>query len=120
MAIGYKYRSHKVLGFIDTEGAVITEPGVTYVSRYHGNYFNVSIHPVIFPHMIGRYFSACNTIDNHNRMCQSDLALEKYWLNHSGYFRLATTVALCMGITYGKLIFYNRVSEKNKVQDHFN
>ena len=31
-----------------------------------------------------------------------DIALEEYWVTQSGYFRLATTVALGMGITDGK------------------
>ena len=63
--------------------------------------------------MLGRYFNDCNVIDNHNRMRQSDLSLEKYWVTQRGYFRLATTVALGMGITYGKLIYCHGVSEGN-------
>ena len=63
--------------------------------------------------MIGRYFNACNAIDNHNRMRQSDLALEKYWVTQSGYFILATTVALGMGITDGKLLYFHGVAEGN-------
>ena len=54
--------------------------------------------------MIGSYFSACNTIDNHNRMRQSDIALDKYWVTHSSYFRLANTLVLGMGISDGKLL----------------
>ena len=42
-----------------------------------------------------------------------DLALEKYWMKQSGYFRLATSVALCMAITDRKLLFYRGVSEEN-------
>ena len=80
MDIGYKYISQKVLGFIATEGSVSTEPGVTYLSHYPENYSNVYIHPVLTPHAIGSYFSDCNTIDNHRSVCQSDLALEKYWV----------------------------------------
>ena len=47
-------------------------------------------------------------------MRQSDLSLEKYWVTQSGYFRLATTVALGMGITDGKLLYYHGVAEGNK------
>ena len=68
MDIRYKYRYQKVLGFSSTEGAVSTEPGVPYLSHYPENFYNVSILPVIHPHMIGRYYSACNKIDNHNMM----------------------------------------------------
>ena len=63
--------------------------------------------------MLGRYFNACNSIDNHNRVRQYDLLLEKYWLTWSGYFRLATTVALGMGITDGKLLYCHGVAEVN-------
>ena len=44
-------------------------------------------------------------------MWQSYLALDKYWVTHSGYFRLATTVVLVMGITYGKLLFCRCITE---------
>ena len=46
-------------------------------------------------------------------MHQSDLVLEKYWVTQSAYFRLATTVALGMGITDGKLLYCHCVSEGN-------
>ena len=52
----------------------------------------------------------CNEIDNHNRMWQSDLDLDKYCMAHSGY-RLATTVELGMVITDGKLVFFHGRSE---------
>ena len=57
------------------------------------------------PRLLGRYFNARNAIDNHNRMCQSYLLLDKYWVTQSGYFRFATTVALGMGIIDGKLLY---------------
>ena len=46
-------------------------------------------------------------------MWQSDLALEKYLVTHSGYFRLATTVALGMGIIDGNLLYFHGVTEGN-------
>ena len=46
-------------------------------------------------------------------MQQSDIALEKYWVTQSGYFRLATTVAFGMGITDGKLLYCHGVAEGN-------
>ena len=64
MAIKYKYKSHKVLGFIDMEGTRSTVPGVPYLSRYPDNYSNVYIFPVLCPNFLGRYFSACNVIKN--------------------------------------------------------
>ena len=47
-------------------------------------------------------------------MRQYDLSLEKYWVTQSGYFRLATAVALGMGITDGKLLYFHGVIEGNK------
>ena len=46
-------------------------------------------------------------------MWQYDPALEKYWVTQSGNFRLATTVALGMGITDDKLLYCHGVSERN-------
>ena len=106
VAIGYKYRSQKVLCFIFIEGGGSTVPDVSYLSFYPGNYCNFSISPNISPHMIGSYFIAYNEIGIKNRMCQFDLCLEKYWLTNSGYFRLAFKVALGMGINCGKLLLY--------------
>ena len=74
---------------------------------------NVSIHPVVRPNLLGSYFNACNEIENHNIMHKSELFLYKYWLTQSGYFRIATTVVLGMGITDGKIPFYNVISEES-------
>ena len=76
-------------------------------------YSNVSVCPVVCLHLLGMYLNACNEIDNQNRLCKSDLALEKYWVTHRGYFRLETTVALGMVIKYGKLLYCNGVAEGN-------
>ena len=72
LAISYKYNSRKVLGFIATEGAGSTEPGDPYLSRFPDIYSNVSVRPIVCPHLLGRYLNACNAIDNQNRMRQSD------------------------------------------------
>ena len=65
------------------------------------------------PYLLGRYFNACNTINNQNMMRQSDTTLEKYWVTQSGYFILATTVALGIGITDGNLLFCHGISEES-------
>ena len=80
LSIGYKYNSSKVIGFIATEGSGSTEPGDPYLSRFPGIYSNVSVRPIALPHLLGSYFNACNAIDNHNMMRQSDISLEKYWV----------------------------------------
>ena len=64
--------------------------------------------------MIGRYFNACNSIENYNRMQLSDLVLDKYWVTYSEHFRLETTLELGMGITYWKLLFCHVISEQSK------
>ena len=57
LAIGYKYNSRKVIGFISTEGAGSTEPSDPYLSRFPDIYSNVSVCPVFFPHLLGKYFN---------------------------------------------------------------
>ena len=113
LAIGYKYSYRNVIGFIATEGAGSNEPGDTYLSCFPDIYSNVFVRPVVRPHFLGRHFNACNSIDNHNRILQSDIALESYLVTHSGYFRLATTLALVMCITDGNLLYCHGVSEGN-------
>ena len=113
LSICYKYKSRKVLAFIANEGAGITKPGDPYLYFFPENNSNVSVCPVIHPHLLGRYFNACYAIENHNKMWQYDLVLEKKWVRHSGYFRLSNTVALGMGITDGSLLYCHGVSEEN-------
>ena len=74
-------------------------------------YSNVSVRPVVCPNFIGRYFYACNTIENQNRMQKYGPELEKYWFTHSGYFRLANTVSLGTGIKQRKLLFCHGILE---------
>ena len=62
LANGHKYNSRKFLGFIATEGAGSTSPGDPYVSRLPNIYSNVSVRPVVHPHLLGRYFNDCNAI----------------------------------------------------------
>ena len=61
LAIGYKYNSMKVLGFIAIEGAGSTEPGDPYLSRFPDIYYNVSVRPIFCPHFLGSYFNVCNS-----------------------------------------------------------
>ena len=92
------------------EGYGSTEAGVHYLSCYPKIYYNVSICPVLCPSVIVGYFSACNEIDNHNRIHQYDLALDKYWLDQSGYFMLVDKVTLVMGITGRGVLFCHGIS----------
>ena len=58
LAIGHKYNSRKVLVFIYIEGAGSTEPGDPYLSCFPDIFYNVSVCPVVSPHLLGRYFNA--------------------------------------------------------------
>ena len=113
LAIRNKSNSRKVLGFISTEGGEINEPGDPYLSCFPDIYSSFYVRHVVHTQLLCRYFNACNSIYNHNRMRHSDLALDKYWVTQSGYFRLLTTVALGMGITYGKLLYCHGAAEGN-------
>ena len=62
LEIRYKYNSRKFLGFIATEGAVSTEPGVPYLSHFSDIYSNASVHPFVLTDLIGKYFNNCNEI----------------------------------------------------------
>ena len=64
MEIGYTYNYRKLLGFIDTEGAGITEPGDTYLYCFPNMYYNVSVCPIVFPHLLDRNLNDCNVIYN--------------------------------------------------------
>ena len=113
MDIGYKYNYRKFLGYISTEGVGSTEPCDPYLSRFPYIYSNVSVRPVVCTRLLGRHFNAYNAIDNQNSMLQSYLELDKYWVTQRGYFRLATTVALGMGITDVQILFCHGFSEGN-------
>ena len=114
ISIGSKYKYQKVLGFSVTEGSGSTEPGVTYLSHYPNNNGNASIFPTISFNVIGRYFSAFNTLNNHNIMWQSGLTLERNWVTYGGYFILANTVELGVGIPDEKLLLCHGISEISK------
>ena len=53
---------------IITEKYGSTEPGDPYLACFPDISSNVSVHPVVVPHLPGRYFNTCNTIDNCNKM----------------------------------------------------
>ena len=112
MSIGQKCTSWKVLVFIATQGCGSTDPGDPYLSRFPGNYSNVSICPVVFPILPDRYSNACNLIDNHNRICQHNKVLDEDCVSHNGYCRLVTKVSLVIGITYTNLLLCNGIYEK--------
>ena len=54
-----------------------------------------------------------NEVDSHNKSRQSDLALEKWWVNQCGCLRLCTTVAMGMTITNCWKLFRYGVKRDN-------
>ena len=119
MATRYKYNSWKVLVFIATDGSVSTGPGNPYLQFPPYTYYNVYIRSVCCPLIIYRYLNYLNLVDNHNNVLKYYLAIEKYWVTQSGYFRLADTAALGMGInteSYYYVMIFQRKLLTGKVQ----
>ena len=85
-AVGYKYNASNFVGLISTEGGGSTELVYPYLSLFPDIYSNVSNFPIVGPHFIVRCFNTFNAIDNHDKIRQSDPALEKYWVKQGGYF----------------------------------
>ena len=75
LATGYKYNYRKVLVIIAAEGGGSTAPGDPYLYLFPDIYYNISFCPVVWPHLLGRYFNFCNEIYNHNRIKNSGIPL---------------------------------------------
>ena len=84
-----------------------------YLSHFPDICSNISICAVVPPHCLGRYLNAFNLKKNHIRIWHSGIALDKYCVTHSGYFRLITTVAFGMSITDENLLFCYGISEES-------
>lgn len=61
--------------------------------------------------MVSTYFKYSNCVDLHNQARQFDLALEKKWVTHTGYFRLYTTL---IGMVVTDIWKLNRVINGSK------
>ena len=92
VCIGYKYNKKKVLTFICTKGAGSTKGGEPYEAKFPDKFGNVCTRQIARPECISTYFKFSNCVDLHNQARQYDLALEKKWITHNGYFRLYTTM----------------------------
>ena len=98
IAISYRYKSRKVLSFIVTDNAGSKNTGIPYLSKYPDQFTNVAIRPVARPLVMSKK-SVVNEVDSHNKSRQSDLEMEKWWVNQYGWLLLCTTVAIGMTIT---------------------
>ena len=80
ISIGYKYIVRKVLSFIVTDNTGIKQVGLTYLSKYLDQFYNISIHPVA--QFLGMYnfFGYVNEFDSRNKKRQYYMALENFWV----------------------------------------
>ena len=91
-AIGYKYCTTKVLTFIATPGSGTTLPGKEYEAHWSDRHGNLHARKIDRPHVVSSFFEHSNCVDNHNRIRQGQLALEKHWVTQDAYFRLMTSL----------------------------
>ena len=62
ISIGYKYNSRKLLSFIVTEDAGSTKAGLSYLSKYPGQFSDDSILPVTCPLVMYKFFGYFNEV----------------------------------------------------------
>ena len=65
-------------------GAGSTTLCIPYLSEYPDQFNNVSIHPVSLPLLMSKLFGAVNEVDPHNKLWQSDIAMEKFLVTQCG------------------------------------
>ena len=76
--IGYKYNAQKVLYFIVIDNTWSTQAGLLYLSKYHDQFYSVSICPVAHPLVMYTLFRSVNEVDSQNKSRKSDLMLYKF------------------------------------------
>ena len=99
ISIGYKYNTRKVLYFIVTDNAGITQAGITYLSKYPDQFTNVDIRPVACPLVMYKFFGVVNEVDSRNKSRQYGLALENFRVTQCGWLWSFNTVYMVMTIT---------------------
>ena len=92
MAIGYRYACKSTLFFIASQDAGSTKPGKPYEMKFTDEFGNVCVRFVDRPKILSEFFQDSNVIDSFNHVRQFELAMEKKWPTHNGYFRLQTTM----------------------------
>jgi hypothetical protein len=96
LAEGSNYNTKKVEVFICTKNAGRTINGDPYEAKYQDTFGNQAIRYVTWPKVVSVYYSGAGAIDDLNAARQHELRLEKHWITHDGFFRIATTI---IGIT---------------------
>ncbi|CAB9527834.1 unknown protein [Seminavis robusta] len=92
IAIGYRYNRKKTLLFLATKNAGSTKPGRPYTAKFADSLGTIQERLVPRPAVLSEYFNDSNVIDTHNHVRQGELKLEKRWVTHDGWFRIATTI----------------------------
>ena len=72
---------------------------IPYLSKYPGQFSNVSVCPVSHTLLVSKFFGSVNEVDSHKKSRHSDIDMEKFWVTQCGWIRLCTTVAMGMTIT---------------------
>ena len=86
----------KVLTFVGSWNAGETTQGNPYIARFPDQHGNIVEKEILRPEVVSDYFKESDVINNHNKSCQGDLALEEHWRTTSCWFKLAITL---IGIT---------------------
>ena len=92
IAICHKYNSQKFIFFIFTDNKVITQAGLTYLSKYPDQFYNVSILSDSFPLVVYNFFGPVNEVDSHNKSMQYYMEPEEFWVTQYCRISLCTTV----------------------------
>jgi hypothetical protein len=117
IALGYRYSRNTTLCFVMTSRAGSTNAGNPYIMKYTDGFGNLCQREVERPEVISKFFSESNTIDSHNQVRQSNLALEKKWLTKDPFFRLTTTlIGICVADTW-KLADFHKLINGSKRSD---
>ena len=94
VAIGYNQKKNDTVCLLMTEGAASTmdDPRRPRVQKFLDKYRNVCVRRVNRPKALNEYYRYCGLIDDHNRLRQGYLQLEKKWLCKSGFARIFSTI----------------------------
>ena len=106
IAIAYAWSQSSVSFFLSTVGD--TSPADTcYESKYEDEYGDVQSKKILRPDICDFIFQFLPAIDNHNKLRQHHLALEKSWPTKKCWFRLHTTFIGMSVVDLYRLYYYH-------------
>ncbi len=107
VALGYRYSRKTTLFFVLMSKAGSTTAGNPYIMKYTDGFGNLCQQEVERSNL--NFFADSNTIDSHNQVRQSNIALEKKWLTKDPFFRLMTSlIGICVTDSW-KLVDYHKL-----------